>query len=270
MPRLLALVPLSFILALAPNAVRAQTLQSLQNQITRLDAALRKSDSTVKSLEARLLKMERDAEQDDQDLSEEAEKAEQEEKLASLERRVGSLERSPSGNRGGGSAPAGGRVRAPFVVEDADGSVIMRVTGGKSPRLVVGDDKGGQVELGTGSAGGGVVRVRDATNTDRAFIIASDNFGQFRATSESHSAILMASSADHGATLALFKGDTPSARLRSGVQGYGALVLADPSGDPTMFAGAQQSKGCQVGIVKVGPRGRPGTLGPASLLQGAC
>jgi len=54
------------------------------------------------------------------------------------------------------------------------------------------------------------------------------------------------------------------------VQGFGGLILSDPAGEAYMFAGSQQDKGCNVGVVRVGPRGRPGTMGAPVKLQGVC
>jgi hypothetical protein len=249
--------------------MQAQSPAALQTQVNRLVAAQRKMDSTIARLELRIAKLEANADTDPKGVGESAEKQKADKELASMERRISALEHANPSGRGNTGASAARAVRAPFVVEDDDGSVILRVTGGKSPRLVIGEEKGGQVELGTGSAGGGVVRVRDATNTDRALIIASDGTGQFRAVARSHSATLTAADDENGSMLSLFSGDTPSARMRSGVQGYGALILTDPSANPLVFAGSMSSGGGYVGTVRAGPRARAGTMGPPSTLQGA-
>ncbi len=264
---------LALALLLLSNAgAGAQSVSSLQAQLNKLAAAQKKMDSTLARLESRLVKLEDAGEEaDKQDAAEEAEKEEAAKTLASLERRVAALERATSAKGSGGNAGAGSSrtVRAPFVVEDADGSVILQVTGGKTPRLVIGEEKGGQVELGTGSAGGGVVRVRDASNTDRVLLIGSEGHGQIRAVSSAHSAVLTSDDGEGGATLSLFSGNTPSARIRSGVQGFGAFILTDAGGEPLVFAGSMSSGGSYVGTVRAGPRARAGSLGPPSILQGA-
>ncbi len=249
----------------------AQAVSALQAQINKLAAAQRKMDSTLARLESRLLVLENASEKaDTKDAAEEVEKQASAKLLLSLEQRVIALERA-SASKGGGNttaASAARTVRAPFVVEDDDGSVILRVTGGKTPRLMIGEDKGGQVELGTGSAGGGIVRVRDAGNTDRVILIGSEGHGQLRVLSRAHSAVLTSDDGESGATLSLFSGDVPSAKMRSGMQGYGAFLLTDASGEPLVFAGSMSSGGGYVGTVRVGPRARAGSLGPPSILQG--
>lgn len=266
----LALLTLLAGAAMAGSA-EAQTPAALQTQINKLAAAQLKMDSTLKRLEARLAKLETAAESDDKDARDEAEKAENEKQLSDLERRVGALERAPApkgGNPASGSA-GGSTVRAPFVVQDADGSVILRVTGGKTPRMMIGVEKGGQVELGTGSAGGGTLRVRDGSNADRVILIASEGFGQLRALSQSRSAVLSSNDEVHGASLALFVGDTPTARMRSGLEGYGAFQLTGPDGLEAVFAGSIKGGAGTVGIVRTGPKRRAGTMGPPSVIMGA-
>lgn len=246
---------------------RAQA-NPMQTQIDRLSAALKKADSTISRLEARISKLERDGERKDTDLKDEAEKALEEKTKAEVERRLSALERAPSpgkGNSGSGSQV----VRAPFIVEDSDGSPILRVTGGKSPRLFIGEEKGGSVEIGTGSAGGGIVRVRDASSTDRVILLGSEGMGQVRALSANHSAVLTSGDAQVGATLGLFVADVPTARLQSGRTGYGAFTLTDPSGTERVWAGSLAS-GCKAGTLMTGPKKRPGTMGPTSIVQGAC
>lgn len=259
------------LLALTSASADAQSVSSLQAQLNKLTAAQKKMDSTLARLEARLVKLEDAGEEADKhDAAEEEEKEEAARLLASLDRRVAALERAgPSKGGGNSTASAARAVRAPFIVEDADGSVILRVTGGKSPRLMIGEDKGGQVELGTGSAGGGIVRVRDAGNTDRVILIGSEGHGQLRVLSRAHSAVLTSDDGESGATLSLFSGDVPSAKMRSGMQGYGAFLLTDAKGEPLVFAGSMSSGGGYVGTVRVGPRARAGSLGPPSILQGA-
>jgi hypothetical protein len=255
--------------AAAASRAEAQTPAALQAQLNKLAAAQRTMDSTIKRLEARIAKLETAAESDDTDAREEAEKAEAEKQAADLERRIAALERAPAAKGGNPSSAAGSTVRAPFVVQDEDGSVIFRVTGGKSARLMIGEEKGGSVEMGTGSAGGGIVRVRDASGTDRAQIIASEGHGQYRAMARTHSAVLIAEDGENGAMLSLFSGETPTARVQSGRQGFGAFILTDPSGTPLVFGGSMSSGGGHVGTIRTGPKARAGTMGPPSILQGA-
>lgn len=264
------LYPALLLLAvLLPGRVEGQTPAALQAQLNKLAAAQLKMDSTVKKLEARIAKLETAAETDDKDMRDEAEKAEGEKQAADLERRIAALERAPASKSSNPASTAGSTVRAPFVVQDADGSVIFRVTGGKTPRMMIGVEKGGQVELGTGSAGGGTLRVRDGSNVDRVILIASEGFGQLRALSQSRSAVLSSNDEVHGASLALFVGDTPTARMRSGLEGYGAFQLTGPDGTEAVFAGSIKGGGGTVGIVRTGPKRRPGTMGPPSVIMGA-
>ncbi len=254
------------------QSASVQSVSALQAQLTKLAAAQRKMDSTLARLESRILVLENASEEaDTKDAAEEVEKQASAKLLLSLEQRVIALERAGASKGGSNNTAtsAARTVRAPFVVEDDDGSVILRVTGGKTPRLMIGEDKGGQVELGTGSAGGGIVRVRDAGNTDRVLLIGSEGHGQLRVVSAAHSAVLTSDDTEGGATLSLFSGDNPSARVRSGKQGYGAFILTDANGEPIVFAGSMSSGGGYVGTVRVGPRARAGTLGPPSVLQGA-
>ncbi len=226
-------------LTAVPRVSRGQaTPSNLQTQVDRLAAALRKADSTIVRLEARVARLERKDESDDKDTRDEVEKAEEAREKANIERRLSTLERASAAK--GDPNTTSRTVRAPFVVEDTDGSVILRVTGGKSPRLLVGVDKGGGVELGTGSAGGGLLRVRDATSADRVILIGSDGFGQLRAISQTHSAVLSSTDNENGATLGLFIGDVPSARIRSGLSGYGTIVLTTPNGTESVFVGSRK------------------------------
>jgi hypothetical protein len=179
--------------------------------------------------------------------------------IARLEARIAKLE---------DASMQGHSVRAPFLVVDRDGSPILSVRGGDDRRLWFGDeDKGGSVELTLGSDKGGAVSVRDATNAVRAAMIAAKDFGQFRAVAGSHSAYLTAEGKEQGAVLSLFAGDVPSARIRAGIEGHGAVILTDKSGAPMVRAG--MLRGGEVGVVWTGPRTRAGTSGPPSLLQGA-
>ena len=179
--------------------------------------------------------------------------------IARLEARIATLE---------GASMQGQTIRAPFIVVDRDGSPILSIRGGDDRRVWFGDeDKGGSVEFTLASDRGGVVSVRDATNAVRAAMIAGKDFGQFRAVASSHSAYLTAEAKEQGAMLSLFAGDVPSARIRAGLEGHGAVILTDKSGSPMVRAG--MLKGGEVGVVWTGPRTRAGTSGPPSLLQGA-
>ncbi|MEW5916118.1 MAG: hypothetical protein AB1762_06920, partial [Gemmatimonadota bacterium] len=150
--------------------------------------------------------------------------------IARLEARIAKLE---------AASMQGQTVRAPFLVVDRDGSPILSVMASDSTRrLWFGDeDRGGSVELTLSSDRGGVVVVRDATNAVRAAMIASKNFGQFRATSGSHAAYLTAEEKADGAVLSLVAGTVPSARLRSGLEGHGSLILSDKTGTQLVRAG---------------------------------
>lgn len=269
-PKLLLLLLVGLAVSAAPaGRAAAQTPAALQQQLNRLAGAQARTDSTLARLEARIAKLEMAAEQEDKDMSDEAEKDQGEKQVADLERRISALERAPAAKGGNPSSAGGSTVRAPFVVQDEDGSVIFRVTGGKSARLMIGEEKGGSVEMGTGSAGGGIVRVRDASGTDRAIILASDGTGQYRAMSNAHSAVVIAQDGDNGSMLSLYTGDVPTARLQSGVTGYGSIYLNNPAGNPLVFAGALSTAGGYVGSVFAGPKQRVGTMGPPSILKGA-
>jgi len=200
-------------------------------------------------------------------VKEQQEARELEKRLDGIEARLAATSREGSPNK---SNNASSVVRAPFVVQDNDGSVIFRVTGGKSPRLMIGQEKGGGVEMGTGSAGGGVVRVRDATTADRVILIASDGFGQLRALSQMHSAVLTSSDEAYGALLSLFKGDVATARMKSGLDGNGGFILSDASGEELVGAGGANTNKGIVGMVRTGPkRGHAGTMGPPSFIIGS-
>jgi hypothetical protein len=270
-----ALLTLVFVANVAVAQSTANTqLDDVRRQLDamrrRTDSLQKRTDSLAKALSDFITQHEREHDADDK--NEQIKEAQEKNEESELDKRLDGIEaRLAAATREGGAPnkPAGPAtsVRAPFVIEDSDGSVIFRVTGGKSPRLMIGEEKGGGVEMGTGSAGGGLVRVRDAGNTDRILLIASDGFGQLRALSRSHSAVLSASDEIHGALLSLFKGDTPSARIASGLNGYGRLGLTNPSGEELVGAGATSDG--QVGLVRTGPRRRAGSLGPPSILQGA-
>ncbi len=181
--------------------------------------------------------------------------------IALLEARIDALERS---------ATLGQQtVKAPFIVVDQDGSPILSVQGGEKRRLWFGDDdKGGSVELTLTPEQGGVVSVRDPKNEVRAAMIASSWYGQFRATTHTHSAYLSADDQKDGAVLSLFTGDIPTARLRSGMEGHGAMILSEKSGTQLVRAGVLKADGPAVGVVWTGPRVRAGTSGPQSFIQG--
>ncbi len=181
--------------------------------------------------------------------------------MVRLEARIATLEHA---------AMQGQTVRAPFLVVDRDGSPILSVQGGDERRVWFGDeDRGGSVELTLTGEHGGVVSVRDARNAVRAAMIASTTYGQIRTTTSSHSAYLTSDEKTDGAALSLFTGEVVSARLRSGVEGHGALVLSDKSGTQLVRAGVLKADGPPVGVVWTGPRARAGTAGPPSVLQGA-
>jgi hypothetical protein len=267
------------LLVFAANVAAAQSsqLDDMRRQMDamrrRTDSLQKRTDSLAKALSDFITQHEKQHDADDK--NEQIKEAQEKNEERELDKRLDGLEaRLAAATRDGGSpnkssSPAS-VVRAPFVIEDNDGSVIFRVTGGKSPRLMIGEDKGGSVEMGTGSAGGGIVRVRDASNTDRVILIASDGFGQLRALSQGHSAVLTANDEQFGALLSLFNGDTPTARLNSGkLHGIGAIRLLNMAGEEMVTAGAVQSDKGAVGIVRTGPRRRPGSLGPPSLIQGA-
>lgn len=263
---------------LAANAASAQNTQldDMRRQLDamrrRTDSLQKRTDSLAKALSDFITQHEKQHDADDK--NDQIKEAQEKNEERELDKRLDGIEaRLAAATRDGGtpnksSGPAS-VVRAPFVIEDNDGSVIFRVTGGKSPRLVIGEDKGGSVEMGTGSAGGGIVRVRDAGNSDRVILIASGGFGQLRAMSQNHSAVLTSSDPDHGALLSLFIGDKPTARIRSGSSLAAAMFLEDVSGTELMYAGGTQMSSGIVGVVRTGPKRRAGSLGPPSLLQGA-
>lgn len=259
---------IALILACAtPITARAQvTLNSLQQQVQRLIAAQRKADTLLAQLDARILALEAEAEKvDPEDALAKQEEDNKEKQMANLERRLAALERNPSGGKGRGDAPAGSRVRAPFVVEDDDGDVIFRVVGGKSPRLFIGNEKGGNIEFGTGAAGGGVVRVRDGDGDDRILLVASQGHGEIRAVSDKQTAVLTSGLSYTSAALRLIVGDTPTAVVGAGSTGNGHMTLSGPSGDIAVLAGLNNEG---VGMVKVGPAQRTSGLGPQSVLLG--
>jgi hypothetical protein len=180
--------------------------------------------------------------------------------IARLEARIATLERA----RAQGQA-----VRAPFRVVDSDGSTILRVSGGEAPSLEIGSEKTGSVEIG-GTRFSGYVRISDladSTGGGSVHVVAQKGAAQLRVIGRSHSALLTAEAKEQGAALSLFAGDVPSARIRAGVEGHGAVILTDKSGAPMVRAG--MLKGGEVGVVWTGPRTRAGSMGPPSLLQGA-
>lgn len=180
--------------------------------------------------------------------------------IARLEARIATLENLSA---------QGQTVRAPFIVVDRNGSTILRMSGGESPSLEIGSEKTGSVEIG-GTQFSGYVRVSDiadSTGGGAVHMVAQKGAAQLRVIARSHSALLTAEGKENGAALSLFAGDTPSARLRAGIEGHGALILTDKSGAPMVRAG--MLKGGEVGVVWTGPRTRAGSLGPPSLLQGA-
>jgi hypothetical protein len=242
------------------------TLNSLQQQVQRLIAAQRKADTLLAQLDARILALEAEAEKvDPEDALAKQEEDNKEKQMANLERRLAALERAPSGGKGRGDAPAGNRLRAPFIVEDDDGDVIFRVVGGKSPRLFIGNEKGGNIEMGTGAAGGGVIRVRDGESEDRLLLVATSGYGELRALSDKYSATLSSGSSEGGATLNLLRGDVPTLQAASGLQGNGRITVASPAGDILVWIG-QTTSG--LGTVRTGPAQRVGAMGPPSVLMG--
>ena len=265
-------------IAVAQSAANSTQLDEVRRQLDamrrRTDSLQKRTDSLAKALTDFITHHEKqhDADDKNEQIKEAQEKHEENEldkRLDGIEARLAAVATREGSAPNKSDAPSS-VVRAPFVIQDSDGSVIFRVTGGKSPRLMIGEDKGGSVEMGTGSAGGGIVRVRDASNSDRVILIASDGFGQLRALSQGHSAVLTANDEQYGALLSLFNGDTPTARLNSGkLHGIGAIRLMNMTGEEMVTAGAVQSDKGAVGIVRTGPRRRPGSLGPASLIQGA-
>jgi hypothetical protein len=263
---LMLLVSASSVIAQGP--VSGGQLDALSRQVTTLrrqvDSLQKRTDSLSRELKTYMAEHKR--EHDDADALERGksvrEKADEralETRLAAIESKLAGVMRDDPPSKPSSAASV---VRAPFVVQDEKGVVILRMTGGKSPRLIVGDNDAGHVELGTGNAGGGIVAVRDASKTLRAQMLASDGFGQFRASSAQHSAVLTAS--DEGAVVSLFFGDTPSARMRAGKSGFGALVLTDPGGIEMVGAGTIG----EVGIVSAGPRQRPSGLATSSVIKG--
>ncbi|MBL8961017.1 MAG: hypothetical protein JNJ98_14275 [Gemmatimonadetes bacterium] len=262
--RVLALV----IAVASPLTVHAQpTLNSLQQQVQRLMAAQRRVDTLLAQLDARVLALEAEAEKvDPEDALAKQEEDNKEKLMANLERRLAALERNPSAGKGRGDAPAGSRVRAPFVVEDDDGDVIMRVVGGKSPRLFIGNEKGGNIEFGTGAAGGGVMRVRDGDGDDRITLVGSQGHGEIRVASDKQTAVLTSGLSYSSAALRLIQGDTPTAVVGAGSNGNGHMTLSSASGEIVVLVGLNTDG---VGMVKVGPAQRTSGLGPQSVLLGA-
>ncbi|MEW5918132.1 MAG: hypothetical protein AB1762_17145 [Gemmatimonadota bacterium] len=265
-------------LILAANIAHAQNtpLDDMRRQLDamrrRTDSLQKRTDSLAKALSDFIAQHERQHDADDK--NEQIKEAQEKNEERELDKRLDGIEaRLAAATRDGGtpnksSSPAS-VVRAPFVIQDNDGSVIFRVTGGKSPRLMIGEDGGGGVELGTGSAGGGILRVRDAGNSDRVILIASDGFGQLRAMSQTHSAVLTSNEAEHGALLSLFIRDQPTVRVRSGVETTGGFYLGDVNGTELVGAGGAPGEKGVVGLVRTGPKRRPGSLGPPSILMGA-
>jgi hypothetical protein len=254
--------------AIAQGPVSGGQLDALSRQVTTLrrqmDSLQKRTDSLSRELKTFIAEHKRehnagDASERLKAVQEQAAERALEARLAAMEAKIAAASRGDSPSKPTGAASV---VRAPFVVQDQNGAVILRMTGGKSPRLIVGIEDAGHVELGTGNAGGGIVAVRDASKTLRAQMIASDGFGQFRASSAQHSAVLTAS--NEGAMMSLFFGNTPSARMRAGTSGFGAMVLTDPAGTEMVGAGTIG----EVGIVSAGPRQRPSGLVSPSVIKG--
>lgn len=262
--------------AVAQGSGSSTQLDEMRRQMDalrrRTDSLQKRNDSLAKALIDFINDHKREQAADDANeqvkaAQERQEARELDQRLDGIEARLAATSREGSPNKSTGAASV---VRAPFVVEDGNGSVILRVTGGKSPRLMIGEEKGGGVEMGTGSAGGGVVRVRDATTADRVILIASDGFGQLRALSQMHSAVLTSSDESYGALLSLFKGDVATARMKSGLDGNGGFVLSDAAGEELVGAGGAKTNRGIVGMVRTGPkRGNAGTMGPPSFIVGS-
>lgn len=180
--------------------------------------------------------------------------------IARLETRVAALERAATSQ--------GQTVRAPFRVLDIDGDQILSVSAAEgTATLMLGGGQSASVELVAAARAGSVtVSDIDTAGTSIGRLSATRGAAQLRVIGRSHSATLTATDKEQGAVLSLFAGNTPSARIRAGLEGHGALVLTDKSGYPMVRAGVL--KGDVVGVVWTGPRMRPGSMGP-SVIQGA-
>jgi hypothetical protein len=234
----------------------------------RTDSLQKRSDSLAKALNEFIV--EHTGEHAAADKSEQVKAVREQSEARALDKRLEAMEarlaensREATPNKPTSTAST---VRAPFVVQDANGAVILRVTGGRSPRLVVGNENAGHVELGTGNAGGGIVAARDNSGKLRAQMIASDGFGQVRMSSSAHSAILTSGDED-GAVLSLFYGDSPRARVKAGQSGYGSWYLYDAAGKEMVSAGILVGNKGPYGQVWTGPRTRPSFPQP-SVVQG--
>jgi hypothetical protein len=259
-------------IAVAQSTANTQ-LDAMRRQMDamrrRTDSLQKRTDSLAKALADFITQHEREHDADDK--NEQIKEAQEKNEERELDKRLDGIEaRLAAATRDGGSpnqsTSAASTVRAPFVVQDANGAVILRMTGGKSPRLIVGNDGAGHVELGTGNAGGGIVAARDNSGKLRSQMIASDGFGQFRVSSSAHSAILTSSDED-GAMLSLFYGDTPRARMKAGQTGYGSWYLYDAAGKEMVSAGILVGGKGPYGQVWTGPRVRPSFPQP-SIVQG--
>ena len=196
-------------------------------------------------------------------------------RIAALERRIAQLESTASAAVA--AAPSASAaptvVRAPFVVEDAAGKILMRVdrsikTG--FPRLTVGDSAGSAAALAA-TPEGGALQLIDAGNMVRIAALASK-------TRTGVTTFLRAGKTFTGANddgLPVFQarnlGEIAVAELKAMMAQNGQLVLTNEAGDRLVVAGVATTG---VGVIKMGPAGNgaAAVMGnialPASEIQG--
>ena len=174
-------------------------------------------------------------------------------RIGELERRIVDLEALRA------AAPA--PVRAPFVVVDADGAVLMRVDRSAKtgfPRVTVGDTSGSAAVL-VSTKEGGAVQLIDATNKVRLTALASP-------TRTGVTTFLRAGKAFMGGNddgLPTFQarnlGEIPVAEIKALIAQNGQLVITNEAGDRLVVAGVATNG---VGVIKMGPGGN----GPAAVM----
>jgi len=183
--------------------------------------------------------------------------------VAALERRVKVLEETRAGGVVQSEAPAQARgpqgtkpgvakpgaeeplspqttaVRAPFVVQDADGHTIFKVDvvpSDKRALVQIGDPKGARVHLGPNALGGSTIGLYDKSSTPGVYLVNTPSRNYVSVVKGERASTILADDTISSAVVYNAKG-IPTGTMQAGETGAGRLKISNANGDVRIDAG---------------------------------
>jgi hypothetical protein len=257
------LCALSILIAIASVQFAASTSGAAQRAGTIATVIKPKAESPqdLQALIKRLEELERRVKElEDGDIEELASEEEEEAKAKRLEERLASLEKARSSDparetappASSASGPSPSTIRAPLIVQDASGNVLLSVgtaAANGEPELVLGSAAGARVALRVTRRGGASLAMYDSANVPRVALVGNPDQSLFRLGGRG-------AAVDMSANPTTSRVDVVNAAGHAGVTleirgEHGRFTLGDAAGQTTVEAGTVVGQG--VGVVRAGP-----------------